>query len=147
MQTLNVSGSCLMRRCDVVIDPQPKQGWIGSWFRSKKAAGYKPDLVQGTLKKAGAAIDSCTGNWLHHLEWEKGVKKPSSGGGSKSAAGVSAGLPGGGKRLWDRKSSPAPSSVPVDGALPSDCRHREDVVFLKARSALTWHYNGSTTST
>ena len=41
--------SCLpfsLPRCDVVVDPQPNQGWIGSWFRSKKAAGYKPDLVR-----------------------------------------------------------------------------------------------------
>ena len=33
-------------RCEVLVDPQPRQSWIGSWFRSKKAAGYKPDLVR-----------------------------------------------------------------------------------------------------
>ena len=32
-------------RCDVEVDPQPQQGYISSWFRSKKSLGYKPDMV------------------------------------------------------------------------------------------------------
>ena len=71
-------------------------------------------------------IDSCTGNWLHHLEWEKGVSLPATGGSKKTPAAL--------KRLWDRKATPAPSSQAVEGALPSDCRHREDLVHLQVRS-------------
>ena len=90
--------------------------------------------MKGTLKKGSAVLDSCTGNWLHHLEWEKGVSaaEGSSKRGSKASASSSA-APVERKRLWDRKSSPAPSSVPVEGALPSDCRHREDLVHLMVR--------------
>ena len=36
-----------------MVDPQPNQGWIGSWFRSKKAAGYKPDLVRALFQMRG----------------------------------------------------------------------------------------------
>ena len=71
-------------------------------------------------------IDSCTGNWLHHLEWDKGVSIPAATGSKKTSATL--------KRLWDRKATPAPSSLAVEGALPSDCRHREDLVHLQVRS-------------
>eukprot|EP00983_Pelagomonas_calceolata_P064692 1148243-Pelagomonas_calceolata.AAC.1 len=36
---------CSLCRCDVEVDPQPHQSWASSWFRSKKACGYKPDLL------------------------------------------------------------------------------------------------------
>jgi hypothetical protein len=26
------------------------------------------------LKKGSAVVDLCNGNWLHHLDWENGVK-------------------------------------------------------------------------
>ncbi|KAG1669308.1 hypothetical protein FOA52_014869 [Chlamydomonas sp. UWO 241] len=102
--------------CDVVIDPQPNQSWVGSFFRSKKAAGYIPDLVKGTITKKGAAVDSCSGNWMTHVEWDKGMDGKSS-------------TPA---RLWERKTTLFTASIPVAAPLPSDCRHREDVATLRA---------------
>eukprot|EP00195_Chlamydomonas_chlamydogama_P002345 CAMPEP_0202921140 /NCGR_PEP_ID=MMETSP1392-20130828/77235_1 /ASSEMBLY_ACC=CAM_ASM_000868 /TAXON_ID=225041 /ORGANISM="Chlamydomonas chlamydogama, Strain SAG 11-48b" /LENGTH=373 /DNA_ID=CAMNT_0049614687 /DNA_START=173 /DNA_END=1294 /DNA_ORIENTATION=- len=100
--------------CDVQVDPQPQQGWVSSWFRSKKSAGYKPDLIRGTLKKGDTVLDTCTGNWLHFLEWEHGLDK------------------GRTKRIWDIRHTPFSVAKPVDNPLSSDARHRNDVVFLKA---------------
>lgn len=100
--------------CNVLVDPQPQQGWVSSWFRSKKAAGYKPDLVKGTIKRGSTALETCVGNWLYHLDWEKE-------GSSKGAV-----------RMWDaRRSAPLEPSG-VEAPLASDCRHRQDLLHLKA---------------
>lgn len=130
--------------CEVAVDPQPQAGLISSWFKSKKSQGYKPDLVQGVLKKNGTPVASCTGNWLHYLEWEQGAplspQTPSAGltrnfsfGGAPSRTGssVSGSSPGSGVRVWDRKTIPLPSPLPIEKPLMSDCRHRQDLIFLK----------------
>eukprot|EP00798_Chlamydomonas_sp_ICE-L_P006341 gene6341-2966_t len=116
--------------CEVQVDPQPHQTLFQAWFRGKKAAGYKPDQVKGVLKRLEVkgvlkrldvgnevVLDHCTGNWLQKLEWEKGVKSIKT---SNS------------KRLWDIKTSRLSEQLPVDNPLDSDCRHRKDLVFLKA---------------
>ena len=79
--------------------------------------------VTGSIKKDGVVLDSCSGNWLHHLEWDKGVDFPAASGSKKASKAL--------KRLWDRKTTAAPSSQAVGEALPSDCRNREDLVHLK----------------
>eukprot|EP00197_Chlamydomonas_leiostraca_P011325 CAMPEP_0202866844 /NCGR_PEP_ID=MMETSP1391-20130828/8390_1 /ASSEMBLY_ACC=CAM_ASM_000867 /TAXON_ID=1034604 /ORGANISM="Chlamydomonas leiostraca, Strain SAG 11-49" /LENGTH=389 /DNA_ID=CAMNT_0049546831 /DNA_START=100 /DNA_END=1269 /DNA_ORIENTATION=+ len=99
--------------CDVEVDPQPHQSYISSWFRSKKSLGYKPDLIRGTLRKQAEVVDTCTGNWLHYLEWEKGVNKGKT------------------KCVWDIKHSMLYPCQPVDNPLESDARNRKDVVYLK----------------
>uniref|UniRef100_A0A7R9VFB2 Oxysterol-binding protein n=1 Tax=Chlamydomonas euryale TaxID=1486919 RepID=A0A7R9VFB2_9CHLO len=104
--------------CEVSIDPQPHQSFIGSFFRSKKSCGYVPDLVKGTLTKGGQAVDTCNGNWLTHLEWQKGLGKN-----DKNSV-----------RVWERRSTPASRTVPVENPLASDARNREDVVHLKANN-------------
>lgn len=98
--------------CKVEVDPQPQQSLLGRWLRSKKAAGYKPDLIRGTLLRGEAVVDTCHGNWLHSLEWDKGVNKGKT------------------KCVWAIKHSVLYPAQPVDGALESDARNREDVVFL-----------------
>lgn len=99
--------------CDVEVDPQPQQSYISSWFRSKKSLGYKPDMIRGVLKQGNNILDTVTGNWLHHVEWEKGVNKGKT------------------KRVWDIKHSQLTPALPVATALESDARLRKDVVFLK----------------
>lgn len=32
--------------CELEIDPQPHQSFVGSFFRSKKACGYVPDVIK-----------------------------------------------------------------------------------------------------
>ena len=122
--------------CEISVDPQPQSG-LTSWFRSKKSQGYKPDLITGVLKKNGTAVASCTGNWLNYLEWEQGVpSSPQPSGGlsgrrTGSSASLNSPAGSGGVRVWDRKSIPLPSPLPVDKPLLSDCRHRQDLIFLK----------------
>ena len=124
--------------CDVLVDPQPQTGLISSWFRSKKSQGYKPDLITGVIKKNGQPVASCNGNWLHYLDWEQGPPASPAGGParamSRSASSTSVSSPssnGSAVRVWDRKSIPLPSPVPLENPLMSDCRHRQDLIFLK----------------
>ncbi|PNH08715.1 Oxysterol-binding protein 9, partial [Tetrabaena socialis] len=98
----------------VDVDPQPPAGFLGGWFRAKKPQ-HKPDQVVGKILKGDTVVDTCHGNWLHYLEWDKG------------AAGGRA------KRLWDIRTSAVTPAVSVANPLASDCRHREDVVFLTAK--------------
>ncbi|KAF5842676.1 hypothetical protein DUNSADRAFT_5752 [Dunaliella salina] len=99
--------------CEVEVDPQPHQSWASSWFRSKKSCGYRPDLIRGTLKQGDKVLDTCHGNWLHHLDWEKGVKN------------------GQVSRLWDIKRSAPATQIPIPDPLPSDAYQRKDLQHLK----------------
>lgn len=76
--------------------------------------------MAGSIKrtKDGAVLDTCTGNWLSHLEWETGA-----GAGAKRA-----------KRVWDMTRTQLFPAQPLASSLPSDCRNREDVVHLKVRA-------------
>jgi hypothetical protein len=40
------------------------------------APSHSPQ-IRGTLTKGSTVIDTCVGNWLHYLEWDKGVNKVS----------------------------------------------------------------------
>lgn len=45
--------------------------------------------LRGVLKKGETVLDTMTGNWLHHVEWEKGVNKVGwQGKGSSHSAGT-----------------------------------------------------------
>eukprot|EP00198_Chlamydomonas_reinhardtii_P005127 XP_001694463.1 predicted protein [Chlamydomonas reinhardtii] len=90
------------------VDPQPQAGFLTGWFRAKKA-------VVGKLCRGDTVIDTCHGNWLHYFEWDKGANG------------------GRAKRLWDIRTASVTPAVAVADPLPSDCRNREDVVFLKAK--------------
>ncbi len=74
--------------------------------------------MRGVLKQGQTALDTMTGNWLHHVDWEKGLS------GKASAP----------ERLWDLRQSIPVSSTPCTTALPSDTRNREDLVALKVKS-------------
>mmetsp|Transcript_34318 Transcript_34318/g.61890 ORF Transcript_34318/g.61890 Transcript_34318/m.61890 type:complete len:375 (-) Transcript_34318:827-1951(-) len=105
--------------CIVEIDPQPPSGsFLSSWFR-KKDKDYKPDQIVGKLTKNGEVVDVCSGNWLSHLDWNRGLASVNQ---NKKST-----------RLWDIKKTPISVAKGLGGSevLPSDCRLREDVVFLK----------------
>eukprot|EP00798_Chlamydomonas_sp_ICE-L_P026894 gene26894-4504_t len=104
--------------CELEVDPQPQQTLFQSWFKSKKAAGYKPDMITGTLYKGEDALDHCTGNWLHTLDWVKGISSLK----MKNT-----------KRLWDIRTSRLGVQQSAANPLESDCRHRKDLVYLKAQ--------------
>ncbi|MEW5319702.1 MAG: hypothetical protein WDW38_010840 [Sanguina aurantia] len=116
--------------CELTIDAQaPPKSFLSGWFGRAKSSSLppvKPDMIKGVLKQGDTVLDSCSGNWLTHFEWEKGL--------SAAAAPVSGGK--GGKtstlRLWDIRTSPLSPAIAVPAALPSDCRHRQDLVHLKA---------------
>ncbi|KAL6750754.1 hypothetical protein V8C86DRAFT_2799239 [Haematococcus lacustris] len=108
------------------VDPQPQQSYISSWFRSKKSLGYKPDQIRGSLMQGSTVLDNISGNWLHYIEWEKGVNN------------------GKVKRVWDIKTSPLSCAEGYIDALSSDARLREDVAFLKQGDQLKaqeWKHN------
>ncbi|KAG2496088.1 hypothetical protein HYH03_005691 [Edaphochlamys debaryana] len=111
----------------VDVDPQPQAGFLTGWFsRNKKP--HKPDQIVGKLTRIsdGTVLDTCHGNWLHYLEWDGGCAG-GSGRSGKEKEGQRL------KRLWDIRTATLTPAVPVPDALPSDCRHREDVVFLAAK--------------
>lgn len=99
----------------VEVDPQPNASFFSGWFSRQKKQPYKPDQVIGRLMKGDTVVDTCHGNWLTHLDWEKGAAK------------------GKVRRIWDAKQSPLTPATPSANSLASDCRHREDVVFLAAK--------------
>lgn len=43
-----------------------------------------PPQIRGTLLRGEAVVDTCHGNWLHSLEWDKGVNKVRGGTGGRS---------------------------------------------------------------
>jgi len=65
--------------CDVEVDPQPQQSWASSWFKSKKACGYKPDLVRRIRYLAGCcapcmcALGVCL---MKGEQWTRRVRLP-----------------------------------------------------------------------
>lgn len=101
---------------------------VSNWPQKRQAFAFRADdcrihthvcpQVSGSIKriKDGTILDSCTGNWLTHLEWETGA-------GSKRV-----------KRIWDSQRTPLFPAQPLEDALTSDCRHREDVVQLKVHT-------------
>ncbi|KAG2454102.1 hypothetical protein HYH02_001141 [Chlamydomonas schloesseri] len=93
--------------------------WFGGGGGSGAAVGGadtgSQTLIVGKLCRGDTVIDTCHGNWLHYFEWDKGANG------------------GRAKRLWDIRTSTVTPAVPVSDPLPSDCRNREDVVFLKAK--------------
>ncbi|KXZ42668.1 hypothetical protein GPECTOR_125g501 [Gonium pectorale] len=105
----------------VDVDPQPQAGFLTGWFRAKKPT-HKPDQVVGKLLRGDAVLDTCHGSWLHCLEWDKGLSGPPPPGAPPASPA--------GRRLWDIRATPLTPAAPLAAPLPSDCRHREDVVFL-----------------
>ncbi len=80
--------------------------------------------IVGKLLRGDTVLDTCHGNWLHYLEWDKG------------------GAGGAARRLWDIRTSTVTPAAPVADPLPSDCRHREDVVHLAAKDQVRWRGGG-----
>lgn len=76
--------------------------------------------IVGKLLKGDTVVDTCHGNWLSHLEWDKGAAK------------------GKAKKLWDIKGTRVTPALPSPTPLGSDCRHREDVVFLAKKDQVRW---------
>ena len=96
--------------------------------RSRHACCACPQVV-GKLCRGDTVIDTCHGNWLHYFEWDKGANG------------------GRAKRLWDIRTASVTPAVAVADPLPSDCRNREDVVFLKAKDQVgrggSWRGEGA----
>ncbi|GLC59093.1 Oxysterol-binding protein 4 [Pleodorina starrii] len=113
------------------VDPPAPNTW-GSWFRAKKGPAHKPDQVVGRLMRGDQLIDTCHGSWLHYLEWDKGVAPEAAAAAIAAGAGTAGPGPSSQRRLWDMRTSRLSPAVPLEAPLPSDCRAREDVVFLKA---------------
>ncbi len=118
-----------------------------SYMASSSCSPPPPSKVQGTLTRGAAVLDTCSGNWLDHLEWEKGLPEAAAAAAEGESAAAEEQLRQGPlKRLWDKRETHAPSSVAVgeDEALRSDCRHREDLVHLKVRGILAGLPEGRT---
>ncbi|GIL91569.1 hypothetical protein Vretimale_18434 [Volvox reticuliferus] len=111
-----------------VDPPAPSAGFLSGWFRAKKAPAHKPDQVVGRIMQGDTVLDTCHGSWLHYLEWDKGVS-PAAAAAAAAAAGASANS---NRRLWDIRTSRLIPAMALENPLPSDCRHRNDVVYLKA---------------
>ena len=72
-----------------------------------------PPQIKGVLRRDSTVLDTCHGNWLHYLDWEKGVGRGKT------------------KRVWDYKHSVPMLALPVENAAPSDSKHRQDLLYLK----------------
>ena len=115
-RVLKYQGSMIFRDeahdlvCDVSIDADA-EGLLHSLLhlrRRRREAGPTHDAVRGSLRRGERILDSLSGSWLSHLQWERGV-----GGG-----------PGGGPHsIWDAHKSPqARVQARSEGVLPSDAR-------------------------
>ena len=73
--------------------------------------------VTGAVQHGDTVLDTCSGSWLTHLEWEQGVS--TSAGGQRLC------------RVWDEAAAPVRQPAALDKPLPSDSRFREDLQALK----------------
>ncbi len=73
--------------------------------------------VTGAVQQGDTVLDTCSGSWLTHLEWEQGVCTSTDG--QRLC------------RVWDEAAAPVRQPAALDKPLPSDSRFREDLQALK----------------
>ena len=69
--------------------------------------------IRGELRQGDKVVDTVSGSWLQHVEWDKGVR------GGKL------------KRIWEVGRAPVRIPTRVLDPLPSDSRFREDLCCLQ----------------
>lgn len=101
--------------CEVSSDALQAQGVLSYLWKSKSKRSL-PDQIRGELKQHDQIIDTVSGSWLRHVDWDKGV----------SIKGLQA------KRVWDVSTAIVRQPEQILQPLPSDSRHREDLQKLRA---------------